>query len=56
RRSLVAVAWNGAERYAALDPGQQIDLAFTLEENTFDGLVGLELGVRDLKVRVKDRV
>ena len=56
RRSLVAVAWNGAERYAALDPGQQIDLAFTLEENTFDGLVGLELGVRDLKVRVKDKV
>jgi single-stranded-DNA-specific exonuclease len=48
-RSYNAVAWGGAQQYSALAAGQEVDLAFTLEENAFEGLVGLELGVRDLR-------
>ena len=49
-KSVGAVAWGKAERWSRLAAGQELDLAFTLEENTYEGLMGLELGVRDLRV------
>ncbi len=49
-KSVGAVAWNKAEQWSGLEVGQELDLAFTLEENTYEGLIGLELGVRDLRV------
>ncbi|HEV2491649.1 MAG TPA: single-stranded-DNA-specific exonuclease RecJ [Terriglobia bacterium] len=48
-KSFAAVAWGKAEEWSALRAGDEIDLAFTLEESTWDGLVGLELGVKDLR-------
>ena len=50
-RSCDAVAWRGVQQYPGLDCGQELDLAFTVDENTFDGLISLDLGVRDLRVR-----
>ncbi|HKS94877.1 MAG TPA: hypothetical protein VJV74_01965, partial [Terriglobia bacterium] len=44
-----AVAWGKAEEWSGLSAGSEVDLAFTLEESTWDGLVGLELGVKDLR-------
>ena len=49
-KSVGAVAWNKAEQWSSLEAGQELDLAFTLEENTYEGLMGLELGVRDVRV------
>lgn len=43
-----ATAWRRADEWAGLAAGQELDLAFTVEENTFDGYVGLDLIVRDL--------
>jgi single-stranded-DNA-specific exonuclease len=53
-KSLGAVAWGRAEQWSGLSVGQDLDLAFTLEENTYDGLMGLELGVKDLRILTGD--
>ena len=50
-----AVAWGKAEEWSGLGAGTEIDLAFTLEESTWDGLVNLELGVKDLVLALSGR-
>ncbi len=49
-RSFTAMAWGKAAEWGNVADRQEIDVAFTLEENTFDGLIGLELRLRDLRV------
>jgi hypothetical protein len=39
-RSLVLKAWNAAGRGADLTPGSRIDIAFTLEEDSFSAARG----------------
>lgn len=52
-RSFTAIAWGKAAQWGGLGAGQEIDIAFTLEENTFEGLIGLELRLRDMRVAVR---
>jgi len=51
-RPLEAVWWSGVEELAGrtLSPGQRIELAYTLEPNTWRGETRLQLCVRDLRV------
>ena len=48
-RSFTAIAWGKAAEWGGVTDRQEIDVAFTLEENTFDGLIGLELRLRDMR-------
>ena len=50
-RPLEAVWWSGAEELAGrtLKPGQRIELAYTIEPNTWQGETRLQLCVKDLK-------
>jgi single-stranded-DNA-specific exonuclease len=47
-RSLDAIGWGWAARVPILSAGQQVDLAFTLEQNNYQDRVSLQLVVRDL--------
>ncbi len=49
-RSLDAIGWGWASRAPALEAGQQVDLAFTLEENNYQDVSSLQLVVKDLVV------
>jgi single-stranded-DNA-specific exonuclease len=50
-RPLEAVWWNGVEELEGqtLAPGARIELAYTLEPNTWQGVTRLQLSVKDLK-------
>jgi single-stranded-DNA-specific exonuclease len=50
-RPLEAVWWSGVEELAGrtLSPGQRIELAYTIEPNTWRGETRLQLCVRDMK-------
>jgi single-stranded-DNA-specific exonuclease len=47
-RTLDAIGWGWAARAPGLAAGQQVDLAFTLEQNSYQDRVSLQLVVRDL--------
>jgi single-stranded-DNA-specific exonuclease len=44
-----ALGWNMAGQAAGLAAGQRVDLAFTLDENTFQDVTTLQLVVRDVR-------
>jgi single-stranded-DNA-specific exonuclease len=50
-RPLEAVWWNAVEELdgRTLAPGARIELAYTVEENTWQGVTRLQLNVKDLK-------
>lgn len=45
-----AVGWGMASRAASLAGARRAELAFTLSENTFQGLTSLQLALRDVKL------
>jgi len=47
-RTLDAIGWGWAARAPALAAGQQVDLAFTLEENIYQDMASLQLVIKDL--------
>jgi single-stranded-DNA-specific exonuclease len=47
-RALDALAWGWAGRAPSLAPGQRVDLAFTVEQNNYQGNASLQLIVKDL--------
>jgi len=47
-RTLDALGWGWAARTPSLAAGQQVDLAFTLEQNTYQDVDSLQLIVKDL--------
>lgn len=48
--SFNAIAFNKAAFYTSLPPDSKIDIAFSLEENTFGGGRNLELKIRDMRL------
>jgi hypothetical protein len=56
-RPLEVVWWSGVEELAGqtLFPGQRIELAYTIEPNTWKGETRLQLCARDLKVVTGDK-
>ena len=48
-RSVDALGWGMAAKGPGLTPGQQLDLAFTLEENVFQDISSLQLVMKDMK-------
>jgi single-stranded-DNA-specific exonuclease len=44
-----ALGWNMAEQTLGLAAGQRVDLAFALDENTFQDVTTLQLAVRDVR-------
>jgi single-stranded-DNA-specific exonuclease len=48
-RTLDAVGWEMAEQAQGLVAGGYLDLAFTLDENTFQDVTSLQLVIRDLR-------
>ena len=46
---LEAIAFNLGERFGDLIIGEKVDVAFTLEENTWNGMSTLQLRVIDIK-------
>jgi len=53
-RTLEAIGWSWAERVPALAAGQQVDMAFTLEENHYQDLCNLQLVIKDLIISSAD--
>ena len=47
--SFSAIAFNKASYYTNLPPESRVDIAFSLEENTFGGYRNLELKIRDMR-------
>jgi single-stranded-DNA-specific exonuclease len=55
-RVLRAIAWRGVERYAFLEGRQdRVDLAYSLEQNEFNGEAYLELVVADVRPAAEAR-
>jgi len=48
-RSFDALCWGGAARAAGLAPGQELDIAFTLDQNVYQGVASLQLVVKDIR-------
>jgi single-stranded-DNA-specific exonuclease len=48
--SIEAIWWNGAEVIQDLRSGDRVSLAFSLEENEYNGLVQVQLTLKDLSV------
>ncbi len=44
-----ALGWGRAQAGVGLAPGQELDLAFSLDENVFQEMVTLQLVIRDLR-------
>lgn len=44
-----ALGWGRADQAAGLTPGQPLDLAFTVEENVFQGVSNLQLVIKDIR-------
>jgi hypothetical protein len=43
-----ALGWGWEARTPRLEPGQQVDLAFTLEKNNYQDMASLQLIIKDL--------
>jgi single-stranded-DNA-specific exonuclease len=50
-RTLDVIGWGWAQRAPALAAGQQVDIAFTLEENNYQDTSSLQLVIKDLLIR-----
>ncbi len=48
-RAFDALAWNWGARAAEFTAGQRVDAAFTLGENTFQGITTVHLALKDLR-------
>ncbi len=48
-RAMDGLAWNWAPRAAEFPQGQLVDVAFTLGENTFQGITTVNLELRDMR-------
>ena len=48
-RAFDALAWNWAPRAAEFPEGQRVDAAFTLAENTFQGITTVNLELKDMR-------
>ena len=46
--SLDALGWGRAEQAASLTAGQQVDLAFNIERHDYQGMVSLQLNIKDI--------
>ena len=49
-RTLDALGWGWAARTPSLAAGQQVDLAFALEQNNYQDMASLQLVIKDLVV------
>jgi single-stranded-DNA-specific exonuclease len=49
-RDLDAIGWRKGEQAGLLAPGDSLDVAFTLDENTWQGMSSLQLVIKDLQV------
>jgi hypothetical protein len=49
-RTLDALGWGWAARMSSLAAGQQVDLAFALEQNNYQEIASLQLVIKDLVV------
>jgi single-stranded-DNA-specific exonuclease len=47
-RTLDALGWGWAARTPSLAPGQDVDLAFTVEQNNYQNMASLQLVIKDL--------
>ena len=47
-RTLDALGWGWAARTPSLEAGQQVDLAFALEQNNYQDMASLQLVIKDL--------
>ena len=54
-RSLDALGWGWAARTPPLTAGQQVDLAFALEQNSYQGVASLQMIIKDLMVSMPIR-
>jgi single-stranded-DNA-specific exonuclease len=45
-----AIGWRKGEQAKLLGPGDAIDVAFTLDENTYQGMSSLQMVIKDLQV------
>jgi len=48
-RSFDAAGWGWAGKSSPLSPGQQLDMAFTLDQNVFQDVASLQLVIKDLR-------
>ncbi|MCL5006374.1 MAG: single-stranded-DNA-specific exonuclease RecJ [Acidobacteria bacterium] len=48
-----AVGWNQGEQARLLESGDSLDLAFTLSENTYQGIASLQMIIKDLHSSLK---
>jgi single-stranded-DNA-specific exonuclease len=44
-----AIGWRKGEQAKLLGPGDTIDVAFTLDENTWQGMSSLQMVIKDLQ-------
>jgi len=51
-RAFDALAWNWAVRAAEVPQGQQVDAAFTVSENTFQGITTVNLELKDMRAAI----
>jgi len=51
-RAFDALAWNWAPRAAEFPEGQRVDAAFTLAENTFQGITTVNLELKDMRAAI----
>jgi single-stranded-DNA-specific exonuclease len=50
QKSIDALGWGRASLARGLEPGQHVDVAFTLGENVYQGATSLQLLIKDLQV------
>jgi single-stranded-DNA-specific exonuclease len=48
-RTLDALGWGWAKRTPSLAAGQQVDMAFALEQNNYQDMASLQLIIKDLR-------
>ncbi|HUZ45606.1 MAG TPA: single-stranded-DNA-specific exonuclease RecJ [Terriglobia bacterium] len=51
-----ALGWNQAKQASLLGPGDSLDMAFTLGENSYQGITSLQMIIKDLRPSDKESV